>query len=86
AVIEWLVATDQPIQAFEHPKFKEMIHVAVHATNGMKIPGQKSMRAEIKQMFKEHLTKLKAQLNVGISLRQLVPHSHIVHQENQRKT
>ncbi|KAF8238274.1 hypothetical protein L208DRAFT_1243172 [Tricholoma matsutake] len=29
-------------------------------------------------MFKEHLTKLKAWLNVGISLRQLVPHSHIV--------
>ena len=28
AAIEWLVATDQPIQALEHPKFKEMIDVA----------------------------------------------------------
>ncbi|PBK88170.1 hypothetical protein ARMGADRAFT_937696, partial [Armillaria gallica] len=26
--IEWLVATDQPIDAFEHPAFKKMIHVA----------------------------------------------------------
>ncbi|KAG1747186.1 uncharacterized protein EDB91DRAFT_1048679 [Suillus paluster] len=28
AAIEWLVATDQPIQTLEHPKFKEMIDVA----------------------------------------------------------
>ncbi|KAG1822260.1 hypothetical protein EV424DRAFT_1274081, partial [Suillus variegatus] len=37
AAIEWLIATDQPIQAFEHPKFKEMIDVAAQATNGVKI-------------------------------------------------
>ncbi|KAF8238273.1 hypothetical protein L208DRAFT_1243042, partial [Tricholoma matsutake] len=43
AALEWQVATHQPIQAFEHPKFKEMIDVAAHATNGMKIPGRKSM-------------------------------------------
>ncbi|KAF8240759.1 hypothetical protein L208DRAFT_1073951, partial [Tricholoma matsutake] len=36
AAIEWLVATDQLIQAFEHLKFKEMIDVAAHATNGVK--------------------------------------------------
>ncbi|KAF8802673.1 hypothetical protein BYT27DRAFT_7111869, partial [Phlegmacium glaucopus] len=39
AAIEWLVATDQPIQALEHPKFKEMIDLAACATNGIKVPG-----------------------------------------------
>ncbi|KIM77741.1 hypothetical protein PILCRDRAFT_47046, partial [Piloderma croceum F 1598] len=37
AAIEWLVSTDQPIQALEYPKFKEMIDVASRATNGVKI-------------------------------------------------
>ncbi|KAI9507685.1 hypothetical protein F5148DRAFT_1149551 [Russula earlei] len=39
AAIEWLVVTDQPIHALEHPKFKEMIDIASHATNVVKIPG-----------------------------------------------
>ncbi|KAF8805385.1 hypothetical protein BYT27DRAFT_7224981 [Phlegmacium glaucopus] len=42
AAIEWLVATDQPIQALEHPKFKELVDLAARATNSVKIPGQKS--------------------------------------------
>ncbi|KAG1818931.1 hypothetical protein EV424DRAFT_1323542, partial [Suillus variegatus] len=64
AAIEWLVATDQPIQALEHPKFKEMIDVASRATQGVKIPGRKATRAEIIRVFKNHLTKLKKKLNV----------------------
>ena len=79
--IEWLVATDQagqaicsiavfdicfqPIQALNHPKFHEMIDIASRATNGVKIPGQKSTRAAIIQRFKDHLIKLWAQLNVS---------------------
>ncbi|KAI0249256.1 hypothetical protein BJV78DRAFT_1129912, partial [Lactifluus subvellereus] len=66
AVIEWLVATDQPIQAFEHPKFKEMIDIASRATNGVKIPGREATHAEIKGMFKKHLTSLKSRLNVSL--------------------
>jgi hypothetical protein len=31
----------QPIQALEHPKFKDMIDFASRVTNGVKIPGQK---------------------------------------------
>ncbi|KIJ26339.1 hypothetical protein M422DRAFT_272626 [Sphaerobolus stellatus SS14] len=27
AAVEWLIATDQPIQALEHPKFQEMIDI-----------------------------------------------------------
>ncbi|KAF8802827.1 hypothetical protein BYT27DRAFT_7063060, partial [Phlegmacium glaucopus] len=38
AAIEWLVATDQPIQALEHPSFKNMIDIASRATNGVKLP------------------------------------------------
>jgi hypothetical protein len=43
AAIEWLVVTDQPLNAFEHPKFKEMIELASRATNGVKIPGRKAL-------------------------------------------
>ena len=37
----------QPLHALEHPKFKDMIDLATHATNGIKIPGQKVTQAEI---------------------------------------
>ena len=43
-----------------------MIDIASRATNGVKIPGQKATRAQIMRMFKDHLTRLKAQLNVCI--------------------
>ena len=54
----------EPIQALEHPKFKEMIDMAARATNGVKIPGRKATHAEIMRIFKNHLTKLKKTLNV----------------------
>ncbi|KAG1811093.1 hypothetical protein EV424DRAFT_1327782 [Suillus variegatus] len=71
AAIEWLVSTDQPIQALEHPKFKEMIDIAAradmhkNATNSVKIPGRKATRAEIIRTFKTHLTGLRSKLNVS---------------------
>ncbi|KAG2087063.1 hypothetical protein BD769DRAFT_1373243, partial [Suillus cothurnatus] len=71
AAIEWLVATDQPIQAFEHPKFKDMIDVASRSTQGVKIPGRKATRAEIIRVFKNHLTKLKNKLNVYTMLQSI---------------
>ncbi|KAG6888671.1 hypothetical protein C0992_007878 [Termitomyces sp. T32_za158] len=40
-----------------------MIDVASHASEGVKIPGRKSMRAAIKQTFRIHLKNLKAELN-----------------------
>ena len=69
AAIEWLVATDQPIRALEHPRFKEMIDIASRATNGVKIPSRKATRAEIKNMFKDYLMRLKSRLNVGARFR-----------------
>ncbi|KIL55648.1 hypothetical protein M378DRAFT_90604, partial [Amanita muscaria Koide BX008] len=32
ALIQWLIQTDQPIQAFEHPAFKKIIEIAARAT------------------------------------------------------
>jgi hypothetical protein len=58
----------QPIQALEHPKFKEMIDVASRATNGVDIPGRKATRGEIIRLFKDHLTNLKAEFAVSIRL------------------
>lgn len=56
----------QPIQALDHPKFKEMIDIAARATNGVKIPSRKATQNEIMFSFKKHLTDLKARLNVGL--------------------
>ncbi|KAG2362234.1 hypothetical protein BDR07DRAFT_1376667 [Suillus spraguei] len=61
--IEWLVATDQPIQALQHPKFREMVDIAARATNGVKIPKRQATRAEIMRTFKNHLTRLRNTLN-----------------------
>ncbi|KAN0118457.1 hypothetical protein V8E52_005187, partial [Russula decolorans] len=63
ASVEWLVATDQPIQALQHPKFQKMINVASRTTKYMTIPGRKATRAKIMHMFKDHLCGLKARLN-----------------------
>jgi hypothetical protein len=41
-----------------------MINLAARATNGVKIPSQKEMRSEIRQMSKNHPTALKARVNV----------------------
>ncbi|PCH45151.1 hypothetical protein WOLCODRAFT_124596, partial [Wolfiporia cocos MD-104 SS10] len=35
ATIEWLVSTDQPLQALEHPAFRNMIQIAARATTGV---------------------------------------------------
>ncbi|TRM59967.1 hypothetical protein BD626DRAFT_388037, partial [Schizophyllum amplum] len=37
AAVDWLIATDQPLSAFEHPTFKRMIDIASRAKHGVKI-------------------------------------------------
>ncbi|KAJ7181815.1 hypothetical protein C8R46DRAFT_885243, partial [Mycena filopes] len=66
AALEWLIATDQPIAALEHPKFKEMINIASRATDGVKIPSRKNTREEIVKLFKKQLDHLRARLNVRV--------------------
>ncbi|KAG1830487.1 hypothetical protein DFJ58DRAFT_671601 [Suillus subalutaceus] len=41
AALEWLIETDQPIDALEHPAFKNMIDIAARSTNGIKIPNRR---------------------------------------------
>ncbi|KAF8149598.1 hypothetical protein K438DRAFT_1456814, partial [Mycena galopus ATCC 62051] len=35
AALEWLIATNQPVNALTHPKFKAMIDIAARATAGV---------------------------------------------------
>ncbi|KAK0219520.1 hypothetical protein EDD85DRAFT_771112 [Armillaria nabsnona] len=62
--IEWLVATDQPIDAFEHPAFKKMIHIASRASDGVRIPNRKQTRRAIMETFKRQLFFLRKRLQV----------------------
>ncbi|KAI0742039.1 hypothetical protein C8Q80DRAFT_1110649, partial [Daedaleopsis nitida] len=64
AVVEWLICTDQPLSAVEHPKFKVMIKTAAAATDGVKIPSRKAARAEIMRMFNKEMSQLRAKLQV----------------------
>ncbi|KAG2098456.1 uncharacterized protein F5147DRAFT_557572, partial [Suillus discolor] len=65
AATEWLIATDQPIQALDHPNFHKLVDVASRATNGVKIPDRKVTRAEIIAMFQKQMKHLRERLNVG---------------------
>ncbi|KAJ7673403.1 hypothetical protein B0H17DRAFT_947276, partial [Mycena rosella] len=47
AALEWLIATDQPIAAVNHPKFRVIINIAARATNGITIPRRNATREEI---------------------------------------
>ena len=55
-----------------------MIDMASRApTNGVKIPGRKRTRAAIKQLYKDHLTNVKAKLNVSMECHERLL-SHLV--------
>ncbi|KAF8578898.1 hypothetical protein K439DRAFT_1284999, partial [Ramaria rubella] len=64
AVMEWLIVTDQLIQALGCPKFVEMIDVAVQAKNGVKVPTGKATREGIMSLFCQHLHDVKSRINV----------------------
>ena len=55
----------KPIQALEHPAFKEMIAVAARSTRGVVVPTGKATRAYIIKLFKRNLTHLRDRINVG---------------------
>ena len=58
--------TNQPIQALDHPKFKEMISVAARATHGVTVPNCKATRKHIIDLFKKKLADLRSRLTVMI--------------------
>ncbi|KAJ7920998.1 hypothetical protein B0H13DRAFT_1564375, partial [Mycena leptocephala] len=64
AAIEWLIATDQPIDAMTNPKFKIMIDIAARATEGVTILNRAQTREKVKQLF-EQMNLLKIRLHVS---------------------
>ncbi|KIK81929.1 hypothetical protein PAXRUDRAFT_154892, partial [Paxillus rubicundulus Ve08.2h10] len=58
AAVQWLIDTDQPIAALEHPSFKNMIDIAAHAANGVKIPNCKATWQAIIDSFKQQMMNL----------------------------
>ncbi|KAF7346742.1 putative AC transposase [Mycena sanguinolenta] len=62
AAIQWLIATDQPIDALTHPKFKEMINIAARATEGINLPTRAQTRNAIIKLFHDEMNKLKIRL------------------------
>ncbi|KAG1792995.1 uncharacterized protein HD556DRAFT_1213692, partial [Suillus plorans] len=65
AAIEWLIETDQPIDALNHKSFRYMIDVAARATNGVKLPSRTKTRRAIIDLFKHNLTNLRRRLLVS---------------------
>ncbi|KAJ7333335.1 hypothetical protein DFH08DRAFT_708039, partial [Mycena albidolilacea] len=55
----------QPVSVLNHPKFKTMIDIAARATNGVIIPGMRSTREEIMNLFHEQMDKLRTCLHVS---------------------
>ncbi|KAJ7920861.1 hypothetical protein B0H13DRAFT_1563118, partial [Mycena leptocephala] len=66
AALEWLIATDQPIAALNHPKFRTMIEIAARATNGVKIPGRNATRDEIIKLFHDQMNQLRIRLHASL--------------------
>ncbi|KIJ07910.1 hypothetical protein PAXINDRAFT_89641 [Paxillus involutus ATCC 200175] len=65
AAVKWLITTNQPIQAVDHPSFRKMIDIASQATKGVVIPNRKATQAEIINVFKKQMTWLRECLNVS---------------------
>ncbi|KIK76068.1 hypothetical protein PAXRUDRAFT_171004 [Paxillus rubicundulus Ve08.2h10] len=65
AAVEWLISTNQPLQAVDHPSFKKMIYIASQATKGVVIPNHKVTCAEIIDLLKTQMMKLREHLNVS---------------------
>ncbi|KAH9041537.1 hypothetical protein EDB83DRAFT_2228222, partial [Lactarius deliciosus] len=64
AALEWMIATDQPIQVFKHPAFTKMLDIASRANRSIRLPSPKQSRAQVIKMFKQQLCSLRDRLNV----------------------
>ncbi|KAH9031814.1 hypothetical protein EDB84DRAFT_1270945, partial [Lactarius hengduanensis] len=64
AALEWMVATNQPIQTFKNAAFKKMLDIASRANRSIRLPSPKQSRAQIIKMFKQQLRSLRDRLNV----------------------
>ncbi|KAI0747446.1 hypothetical protein BC629DRAFT_1244000, partial [Irpex lacteus] len=64
AAIEWMILTDQPLSAIDHPKYRAMIELAARSTEGVTIPSRKSARVQIMKLFNDDMVALSKRLNV----------------------
>ncbi|KAF9228945.1 hypothetical protein BS17DRAFT_691375, partial [Gyrodon lividus] len=65
AAVEWLITTNQPIQAIDHLSFRKITDIASQVTKGVVIPNCKATQAEIINIFKRQMTRLWEHLNVS---------------------
>jgi hypothetical protein len=65
AATEWLISTDQPIRALEHPAFQKMINIAARATKGVSIGDRKVQRTKIVEMYQKQMNHLRERLIVS---------------------
>lgn len=63
AAEDWLIITNQPLDALSHPKFQYMVDVASRAPDGVKIPEKKNVRASIIHRFQKNVQELRHKLN-----------------------
>ncbi|KAG1802169.1 uncharacterized protein HD556DRAFT_1228577, partial [Suillus plorans] len=66
AATQWLIDTDQPISALEHPTFKNMINIAGCATNSVILPDHRQTQHAIIDLFKQNITNLRKRLLVCV--------------------
>ncbi|KAF8263332.1 hypothetical protein EI94DRAFT_1597978, partial [Lactarius quietus] len=58
ATLEWIVQTNQLIQALKHPAFKNMLEITSRASRGIWLPLPKQARKLIIKTFKQQLCTL----------------------------
>ncbi|KAJ3787158.1 hypothetical protein GGU10DRAFT_331799 [Lentinula aff. detonsa] len=77
AMLEWMIATDQPLWALQHPAYQNMIHVASRAMTTIQIPNRKVTWQEIMNMFWKFIEDTKGCFNSQqVTLRVQPPISH----------
>ncbi|KAH7884277.1 hypothetical protein F5I97DRAFT_1792655, partial [Phlebopus sp. FC_14] len=64
-VIEWLISTNQSIQAIDYLSFRNMIEIVSCATKGVIVLNHKTTHAEIISIFKRQMSHLKEHLNAS---------------------
>lgn len=62
AVLEWLAATDQPLEAVQHKTFRRIINLACQAQHGVTLPSRKATRTELVNMLNKYYIDLAARL------------------------
>ncbi|KAF6741045.1 hypothetical protein DFP72DRAFT_835444, partial [Ephemerocybe angulata] len=63
---EWLIMTNQPVEALSNPQYQRMIAVAAASLAGVKIPDKRTIRQSLIDRFHKSVSELRNRLNVSI--------------------